>query len=1050
MIVASPNVQENFRTQLFDENKLIFENNRWFMNNSCIGNTLLNKLFPGEKQKFLTKEKIKAVVTRFINSTYLFLGYIEFANYVKKIHVIKEDKSLRKEFEGRLIVIDEIHNLKSKTDDEFTHSAKYLKILIENVRELKLVFLTATPMFNDALEIVWILNLLRLNDKREEINAKKVFTESGSFVVDKDTGEELGLRKLIEMSRGYVSFIRGENPYSFPYRIWPKIFRPDKSYIEMKYNEKYPNYSATNKTINRKNVIKYLDLYVNKIERGGFQEKAYEKVKNKFITKENTRLTYDQISPMIQVLNFAFPTKDEDDNTAKLYGGDGLKRIMVNVGNKLSYKSEYNGIFKPENIGEYSHKLKTISDEIYGSDGIILIYSQFIEGGLVPVALMLEEMGYDKYPNSGKNLLKNEKRGLVKSPKYVIISGNERYSENTEKEMSVVSSDENNKGELIKVVLISRAGSEGLDFKNIRQVHVLDPWYNLNRNEQIVGRGVRLCSHKKLRFSMRNVCIYYHATELNEENEEACDMYVYRYAEEKALKIAKVERVLKRNAVDCMLNIQQTMLTEKNINRRINILLSNGIEVEYDVGDKSYSSLCNYAEECEYECINNEDIGKSKVMNEIDMSTFNVSYLEYNTEFVITKLKKIFKEEFPIISMGGLLKVMGRYPRMLVEYSLDKIIREKIKVYDYIGREGIVEKFGEYIIFKPLEIASSSTVFDRIHPVHFKHSVIKFNTEGKFRKEKNGEEKDLEEDMKKISINESIEDRLIGKLMKYYDKSIQEESKYDNMIKNAIKERNNEILYNHVLHRLIDGKLDKVSLKKALCGSIFDELSNDEIINYINTSYNRRSRGEKHENKNKEDMSNALYEYIESKMFEVSENKYIIIQNLGSSSGNNLDIGTLYVLEGNVWEVAKRTHMKELHEYRMKTLSEFQEKISSQKNNVIGFMDKMKNNVVFKIKDLRDKQAPGYVCEQVVGTEKTKMRKYVENLFDLYDLDKKNLYEWDEKKKVEKKKEELCVYLELLLRYAEVEERNSEIWFLNVFSTSTMRTYRYIEKKGGS
>ena len=52
----------------------------------------------------------------------------------------------------------------------------------------------------------------------------------------------------------------------------------------------------------------------------------------------------------------------------------------------------------------------------------------------------------------------------------------------------------------LKVVLISKAGSEGLDFKCIRQIHILEPWYNTNRIEQIIGRGVRNLSHCLLPF----------------------------------------------------------------------------------------------------------------------------------------------------------------------------------------------------------------------------------------------------------------------------------------------------------------------------------------------------------------------------------------------------------------------------------------------------------------------------------------------------------------------------------------------------------------------
>ena len=43
----------------------------------------------------------------------------------------------------------------------------------------------------------------------------------------------------------------------------------------------------------------------------------------------------------------------------------------------------------PENIGKYSGKIKGIADNIYNSDGIVLIYSQFIDGGVIPMALAL-------------------------------------------------------------------------------------------------------------------------------------------------------------------------------------------------------------------------------------------------------------------------------------------------------------------------------------------------------------------------------------------------------------------------------------------------------------------------------------------------------------------------------------------------------------------------------------------------------------------------------------------------------------------------------------
>ena len=45
-----------------------------------------------------------------------------------------------------------------------------------------------------------------------------------------------------------------------------------------------------------------------------------------------------------------------------------------------------------DEISKYSHKISNICDIIKISTGIVLIYSQFIDGGVVPMALALEEL----------------------------------------------------------------------------------------------------------------------------------------------------------------------------------------------------------------------------------------------------------------------------------------------------------------------------------------------------------------------------------------------------------------------------------------------------------------------------------------------------------------------------------------------------------------------------------------------------------------------------------------------------------------------------------
>ena len=95
-----------------------------------------------------------------------------------------------------------------------------------------------------------------------------------------------------------------------------------------------------------------------------------------------------------------------------------------------------------------------------------------------------------------------DKSGPVQ--KYAMITGDISISPNNLEEIKALTNDDNKYGSKVKVVIISKAAAEGIDLKNIRQVHILEPWYNMMRIEQIIGRGVRNLSHMLLPFIERN------------------------------------------------------------------------------------------------------------------------------------------------------------------------------------------------------------------------------------------------------------------------------------------------------------------------------------------------------------------------------------------------------------------------------------------------------------------------------------------------------------------------------------------------------------------
>ena len=283
LVVASPNVQENFKLQLFDERKLKLIDGQWNIK-ACTGNKYLKEINP-INMKGLTKQEVISSIKQIINNSYLFLGYIEFANYIfKKSKIAEGDKSkssiikkkLEKNFNNRLIIIDEIHNIRMDDNNKNKRVAVELLKLVKNVSNLRLLLLSATPMYNSYKEIIWLINLMNINDNRATIEINDVFDKNGNFLIS-ETGEEIGKELLERKCRGYVSFIRGENPYTFPYRVWPKEFSPKNTF---EYN-KYPRYQ-----LNGREILEGLDVlsvYLNKL--GEIQNKGYnyliEELKNK-------------------------------------------------------------------------------------------------------------------------------------------------------------------------------------------------------------------------------------------------------------------------------------------------------------------------------------------------------------------------------------------------------------------------------------------------------------------------------------------------------------------------------------------------------------------------------------------------------------------------------------------------------------------------------------------------------------------------------------------------------------------------------------------------
>ena len=317
---------------------------------------------------------------------------------------------------------------------------------------------------------------------------KDIFDRNGNFNESSGTN---GKNILIQKSRGYISFVRGENPYTFPYRIFPNLHSPNNSILNMTYPKKQMNGNTLLKG------VELMDLYPVKV--GSYQKLGYLRMKEinlskiKEAVKEDNSITdskysYTIIQPLIEYLNFVFPNPDEDDENQLrnvLYGNNGIKTIMnfdksieqhykKNYDYKPNVLKKYGRIFSYENIGKYSGKAENILKNIMNSEGVSIVYSQYIDSGILPMALALEEMGYKRYgktpslfdPNYIKrNSIKpvdynnREKQSGVKVFKqahYAVISGDNLLSPNNKDELISATDEANKDGSIIKVILYLR------------------------------------------------------------------------------------------------------------------------------------------------------------------------------------------------------------------------------------------------------------------------------------------------------------------------------------------------------------------------------------------------------------------------------------------------------------------------------------------------------------------------------------------------------------------------------------------------------------------
>ena len=1033
LIVASPNVQDNFKKQIFNENNLIESKNNpgTYTLDTCIGNDLLAEINPTKRH--IDRSSIINEANRIINKHYEFMGYTKLSYLIDNQ---MEKNNLSQTFDGRLIIIDEVHNIRSNEDDENKRIVKSLYKLVENTEHVRFLFLSATPMYNNYREILWLINLMNMNDNRSILKEKDVFDTDDNFLLD-DKGIEIGKMNFIRKITGYVSFVRGENPYSFPYRIYPNLFDRSKSSLNMNY----PRIQYNGEPILEP--IKHLDIYMTELY--GYQLQLYKYVSKMLGKKQNTNTDevnvfdlenkgYLRFQRPLNVLNIAFPNSSikelastydfQNVSISELLGKTGLQNIITDI-NSLPYiyKTEYlenkKSIFNESRLQNYSSKIHSIVESVTTSSGIHLVYSQFIYGGIIPIVCALEERGYSNFKTEKQFVdpkYKSNAKIQLKKEKYIIITGNQQISGNIKDEINEATSEANKNGEIIKVILISKAGSEGIDFKNIRNVHILEPWYNMNRLEQIIGRAVRSCSHKHLNFKNRNVNIYMYGTVFSsngehEDNSEAIDMYVYRSAEIKAKKIGIVSRVLKETSIDCLLQRNNQHMPEVKMNQIVKQHLSNSKIIDYPVGDKPYSSTCDYMSNCEFKCkavYNNEIADIDTILNEenIDIQkksydTFRNSHLQNNIISLKSKIKSLFVDRYVYTKedVTNFVNYSNTYHPLQIQLALRQLSSDKLDiVVDKYDRKGYIIEIDDTYFFQPFKIGNKKISMEhRSTPLFQTRRFIPIKLNKPIQNNK---------DTDKSLLMSASEIFNVSKFNSDYQIFLKEHE-WNNYIRKSVLDKSENMIKQHYTDylKVID---DDYKLEEYIMNQYLDKMAYNDFVNLCKYYYN---------NKNSE-LNSYSVKYIQNNFFQSKFYDGFI--------GNN----------GQEIEIFVYDKSKESWEQNNSIYNQLQEEIDSvyklsKSTSQIGYyLPNKSNKMNFKMKNTDKSQkrsSSGAICRNLDNI-------YIQQFLDdiLKHLTTQQEDEIRELLKINSKitNNNLCNIIEILLRFYESKRLKNKVWFI--------------------
>ncbi len=581
---------------------------------------------------------------------------------------ININKELLKEFENSLVICDEIHNTYNTL--EKNNWGLSLQLILNYVSSARALFLSATPLNNSATEIIDLLNLLLPRKYYDNLNKDDYFTKVGEIVKFKLNQKQ----KIINYLRGRVSFILNKNDK----------FMATKSF--------------KGESIKGIDFLKFIRCPMST-----FQYNTYKHAINEL---KAFAIDLQHINDIV----LPSPKSDNPYSDIGIYNSKDIANYLTEVPTKWKdkygiYYSTTNNIvtgqiLEAKNLGKVSTKYYTMINillqNIKNKKGKTFIFHNYIHntGTFLIYEILLSNGIIGEYDISNNNTIcaicsirkkdhseaqlnplmidtENTKVDHFYQPARMIIIHGELDKQTISRSLERFNNINNADGSKIMFLVGSRIIKEAHTINSVRNIFVMSRPDNISSLIQIIGRAIRLNSHRLLPPNQRHVNIYTFVASLPKKSERSYEEQKYFEKIEDFKEIQLLEKIIHENSIDSYFNydlIWNNLVDEQNE--------EDGDINDTEIQDSNLSTtLTKYNKKQTVQTFGLDILPYNKpVINvkDIRLDTFNAYFAYKEVEYCAYIIKRLFVEISSVFTYKDLYKAV-RQPPFHVEINTEII-----------------------------------------------------------------------------------------------------------------------------------------------------------------------------------------------------------------------------------------------------------------------------------------------------------------------------------------------------------------------------------------